>query len=137
MDFSDTNILVVDDEIPYRKFLSKLIEKKLKLNVIEAANPIEAFELMEKYSISLIMMDMEMPVMDGLTAIKKIRTMPKYYMTPIIACSALRSIDLIVNLGKLRINDYIAKPSDAVTILTKILKALKQDSISSFPIGHE
>lgn len=128
IDLSQHTVLVVDDEIPYRMFVKVLLQKKFKMNVIDVENPIKAFEVLKLEPVSLIILDMEMPGMDGFTALKQIRQMPNLENTPVIICSALRSAELVLMLGRLKISDYIAKPASAETILTKVLKVFSPKS---------
>jgi CheY-like chemotaxis protein len=123
-DLSAYSVIIIDDEAPYRKFIKALLGKKLKMEVFEAENPLIAFEIMKTKTLSLILLDMEMPAMDGLTALRNIRQLPGYQDVPVIVCSALRVPELIIKLAKMRITDYIAKPSNPATIITKVLKAI-------------
>ncbi|HPI21375.1 MAG TPA: response regulator [Candidatus Kapabacteria bacterium] len=124
MDNLIQKVLIVDDEPAFRKFLKTIIEKELKIEAFEAKDPIDAFDFLEKFTPNLIILDMEMPVMDGFTALIKLRSMPDKSNIPVIACTALSSSSLLRGLLKLNISDYIVKPSNAATILAKIKKAL-------------
>ena len=124
MDFSKHTILIVDDESAFRKFLRKIIEKEFNANVVEAINPKEGFLYLNDNTPSLIILDMEMPVMDGFTALKRLRTMPDKRNIPVIACTALSSRELFLSLFDLKISDYIIKPSNSDAILAKIGRIL-------------
>ncbi len=124
MDNLIQKVLIVDDEPAFRKFLKTIIEKELKIEAFEAKDPQEAFEFIDNITPDLIILDMEMPVMDGFTALIKLRGMPEKNNIPVIACTALSSSSLIRGLLKLNISDYIVKPSNSATILAKIKKAL-------------
>ncbi len=133
IDFSEHIVMVVDDEEPYRKFISKVIEKYLKAQTITASNPKEAFELLQDMQPALIFLDMQMPLMDGQTALRYIRANAKTANIPVIICTALSNATLLFNLAKLGISDYIVKPSDPRTIIEKAYKAIttglaKQDN---------
>jgi CheY-like chemotaxis protein len=130
MDFSNLTVLLVDDEIPFRKFVRKILEKELNVNVVEAPNPQEAFEFLEDNIPDLIILDMEMPVMDGYTALKTLRQMPNRKDIAVITCSALNSADLLLSLYQLKISDYILKPSNSKTIIKKISAVLNTVQIN-------
>lgn len=118
-------ILIVDDEEIFRIILKRLVENDLGLRADTANNPKEAFEYL-KYNIPiLIFMDMQMPYMDGMTAITHIRANERTKDIPIIAFSAMGHEALIVKLAKLKIADFIVKPSSHNTILTKLRNVLK------------
>lgn len=124
IDFSDRTILVCDDEDAYRKFLNKILSKFLKARVLIASNPGEMFEILKKENPDLIILDLQMPVMDGQTALKLLRENPKTELTPVLICSALGFESVIVNLAKLNINGFIIKPFEATTVLQKINQIL-------------
>ena len=124
IDFSDQIVLVVDDEEPYRMFISKVVEKYLKAKTVTASNPKDAFELLLDIKPALIFLDMQMPLMDGQTALRYIRANEKTSDIPVIVCTALSNATLLFNLAKLGISDYIVKPSDPRTIIEKAYKAI-------------
>lgn len=124
MDFSNLTVLICDDEPGYRKYFKKLLELRFKTRVIEAEDPGEAFKFLEKEIPDLIIMDMQMPVMDGFSAIKLIRANPKTKGIPVIACTALSSLSLFQELVKLKISDYLVKPPSEELALKKLFKVL-------------
>jgi CheY-like chemotaxis protein len=123
MDYSKYTVLIVDDEPSYRKFYSKVIANAFKAKIIEASNPREAFDYLNANEPpDLILLDMQMPVMDGYTALKKIRLNPKTANTPVIANTALNNSQLVSSLIKLNISDYIVKPAESMKVVEKIKK---------------
>ncbi|KPA14897.1 chemotaxis protein CheY [Candidatus Magnetomorum sp. HK-1] len=85
-----------------------------------ANNGKEALEALEKSTYDLILMDIQMPVMDGLTAARNIRKNEKYKYLPIIAVTAhaMKGYrELCINAG---MNDYITKPVDKNLLHAKI-----------------
>ncbi|TAL69494.1 MAG: response regulator [Bacteroidetes bacterium] len=118
-DYSDYSVLIVDDNQPFRQVLKSLIEINFNAKVFEANHPKEAFEFLEKNIPQLIIMDMEMPYMDGLTAVKKIREVPALMNIPIVICTVLSETNLVVRLGELKIRDYILKNTDVKTLIKK------------------
>jgi len=127
IDFSDKTILIVDDEEAYRKFLTKIIEKFLKAKVLSTNNPGDMFAILEKEKIDLIILDLQMPVMDGQTALRHIRTNTKTEKIPVLICSALGFETVVKNIVKLGINGFIIKPFEAPTVLNKIYNVLKEN----------
>ncbi len=127
-DFSDMNVLLCDDDPAYRKILSSILKKTFKVTVREATNPQEAFSLIKESMPDLLVLDMQMPVMDGLTALKFLRSNDATKELPVIACTALSYGDLFMSLAKLKISDYIVKPSNAKIISGKFHKALNEIS---------
>lgn len=122
--FGKYTVLIVEDEEPFRKFLVKVIEKQVGASVAEAQNPKDAFQYLRLNKPDLIMLDMQMPMMDGHTTLRYIRSNNQTSSIPVIVCSALSYVSLFAELAKLKISDYIVKPSDTRTISDKVKKAL-------------
>ncbi len=124
-------ILIVDDEVAYRKFLRKVVESYFNCEVYEAPNPKEAFDILRDKKVDLIFLDMQMPIMDGLTMLKHLRAVKETLETPVIACTALANLDLLAQLVKLNIADYIIKPINIHLLTEKIRKVFKDFSIKN------
>lgn len=124
VDYSDRTILVCDDEDAYRKFLNKILVKFLKARVLIASNPGEMFELLKSEKPDLIVLDLQMPVMDGQTALKLLREDTATELIPVIICSALGFESVIINIAKLNISGFIIKPFEASIVLQKIHQVL-------------
>lgn len=121
----DIKILICDDDFAFAKFISKFLALEINANVEHVTNPKLAFEKLKVNKYDLLILDMEMPVMDGYTALKTIRDDLKITKMPVIVCSGLVNPTLIAGLSKLKIDAYIAKPSKANIILEKVKKSLK------------
>lgn len=123
-DFSDLTILICDDDPGYRKYFKKLIEMRFLSTVVEFENPGDAFVYLENNVPDLIIMDMQMPVMDGFTAISQIRSDKRFEDVAIIACTALNNSTLVQSLISLRIKEFIVKPGNEGMIVNKLTKVL-------------
>ncbi|HOQ48796.1 MAG TPA: response regulator [Candidatus Kapabacteria bacterium] len=114
------NVLVIDDSDTYRMMMKKVIELYFYANVHLAENPGEAFEMIPKISPDLIILDMQMPVMDGFTALKNIRSIDGTKDIPVVAFTALSTSTLVAELVKWKINDFIKKPTTTEIIVKKL-----------------
>lgn len=103
------NVLIVDDSRFFRKTIRTFLESDKKINVIaEADNGQEAIDMVERYHPDVITMDIEMPKMDGVTAVKKIMaTRP----TPILMFSNLTEKGAAITLEALHAGaaDFLPK----------------------------
>lgn len=112
---SNKNILLVDDQESNLMIAKKLLENKLlSTNCDIAKNGIEALDKIKSSNYDLILMDIEMPEMDGITATKEIRKFDK--KTPIIAHSSRTLKSVIEQLTTSGFNGYVSKPSNEITL---------------------
>ncbi len=104
-------VLLADDNAINRTLAKKLF-CKWNIEADFAENGLAAYEMASRKDYDLILMDMHMPVMDGLEATHKIRLLPdrKYQMLPIIALTgSVFELDL-ENLHQYGLTDYFLKP---------------------------
>jgi CheY-like chemotaxis protein len=107
-------VLVVEDYEDSREFLKFLLEYN-GCQVVEAANGFEAVEAVKNQVPDLILMDISMPVMDGLTATRKIREQPSGRKLPIIAVTA-QGHSYYKKAIEAGCDDLIDKPLDFSTL---------------------
>jgi CheY-like chemotaxis protein len=121
----DYKILIVDDIVINRILLAELI-KKLGYKYSQAANGKEALEKLESDKIDLILMDIEMPVMNGIETTKYIREKLKYPTSkmPIVALTAHNPDDFFETFEKAGFDDLITKPYLLDKISKTVSKAL-------------
>ena len=116
------NILICDDQPDIVNAL-KIYLSPEGYNLFEAFNGREALEMMEKEDIHLILLDVMMPVMDGITAMAKIR---EFSNVPIILLTAKSETEdkvLGLNVGA---DDYITKPFVPVEVLARVRSQLRR-----------
>ncbi|MEQ8241709.1 MAG: PAS domain S-box protein [Cyclobacteriaceae bacterium] len=123
-DFSkDVTILIAEDQYMNFTYLKVLLEG-LNFNTIHAKNGQEAVDIVkENIAIDLVLMDIGMPIMDGLEATKKIRETNK--VIPIIAVTGYAMAEDKINVMHAGCSDYLSKPlyeADLITVLDKYLK---------------
>jgi CheY-like chemotaxis protein len=125
-------ILLVDDDIRNIYALTRVLETK-KMRVETGKNGEEALEKLQSHSdIQMVLMDIMMPVMDGITAIKEIRKNPKYKNLPIIALTAKAmkgDRKKCLNAGA---SDYLTKPVDTDLLFSTIQTWLFEKKVSFY-----
>ncbi len=119
--FDDKRILVVEDNKLNQKITCKILEKK-NLSCEIANNGKEAVDLVAKHEYDVILMDIHMPVMDGIEATKEIRKTENE--TPIIALTAVSISEELKDFFKYGFDDIIPKPYKTELFYEKIYKAL-------------
>ncbi len=111
-------VLIVDDDMRNVFALTKILEDH-HLKVIEAENGKVALEkLIDNNNVDIILMDVMMPVMDGLTATKEIRKNNKINKIPIIVITAKAMKEDRLNALAAGANDYLSKPVDTEKLLS-------------------
>ncbi len=116
------NILVCDDEKDIVTAL-KIYLTSDGYNVFCAANGQEAIEIAQKNEIHLILMDIMMPVVDGVTAVAKIRE--NHNMPIIFTTAKSEDADIILGLN-IGADDYITKPFNPVELLARVRSQLRR-----------
>jgi CheY-like chemotaxis protein len=117
----------VEDHVDSRRLIRNYLLKK-NYRIAFAKNGVEALSLFSKQKISLIFMDMEMPVMDGCTASRAIRSLDRGTGIPIIAMSAHEGEEAISRFMKCGCTDYLGKPIKKQKLVDIIQKYLGADS---------
>lgn len=115
-------ILVVDDEENFRSTLKDFLSE-YDNEVLTAENGVEALEILDKFSVNLIISDLRLPIMDGITFTRKVREMEKDI--PVIVMTAYASIETAVEAMKSGAADYITKPFKFEHILFIIERVLE------------
>ncbi len=117
------NILICDDEADIRSALRIYLDGK-DYNIVEAENGAQALEIIEKGEIHLLLMDIMMPVMDGITALSKLREANNNI--PVILLSAKsRDADKIHGLNE-GADDYITKPFNPVEVIARVKSQIRR-----------
>jgi two-component system, cell cycle response regulator DivK len=104
-------VLVVEDFEDNRFMMRRLLEMS-GYRVLEAINGEEAVEMAERERPGLILMDLSLPLLDGLAATRRIRQCEELRDVPIVAVSAHDTADFHADALAAGCNDYVTKPID-------------------------
>ena len=119
---SSHKILIVEDHRDSREALKALFEA-FGYRVTEATNGRDAVQAALADRPHLILMDIMMPEMDGFDATRRIRALPGFAHTPIIAVTAMEGArELALQAG---MSDYVRKPVDIRGLLNKVIGLLE------------
>jgi PAS domain S-box-containing protein len=119
----NTRLLLVEDNAVNREVMHELLSG-IGLNVDCVENGFEAVAKARSIDYGLILMDVQMPVMDGLSATRAIRALPNRMGTPIVAVTADAFADDRRACAKAGMNDFLSKPVSPETLYAMLSKWL-------------
>ncbi len=119
-------ILVVDDDPTVRNVIQRTLEKA-GYDVITAANGQEALDKISSLDVSLVLLDIMMPVLDGFEVLEH---MPPDLNIPVIMLSGMHDENTKIESLGLGADDYIEKPFSPVELLTRIQVKLRRTELS-------
>ncbi len=116
------NILICDDEADILSALKIYLESE-DYNIFLAENGVEALEIINSNDINLVLLDIMMPIMDGITTLTKIRQKSNIPVLMLTAKSEDTDKILGLNIGA---DDYITKPFNPVELLARVRSHLRR-----------
>jgi sigma-B regulation protein RsbU (phosphoserine phosphatase) len=123
-------ILVIDDEESVRRFISRLLHFA-DYDVYTAENGMDAFGILERNSVDLVMLDMNMPQMDGFAFLRELGSR-NTTRAPVLMISGCDDPEHIVESYQLGVYDFIKKPENPEIILKRVENGLKIGEMKSF-----
>ncbi|EMW2400330.1 response regulator, partial [Vibrio vulnificus] len=124
-----TLLLVEDNEVNQEVAIGLL--NGTNLNIITADNGKLAIEALEHHPIDLVLMDMQMPVMDGITATKAIRERAEWATLPIVAMTANAMQSDVERCHEAGMNDHVAKPINVHNLYQVLSQYLSASNAAS------
>jgi len=120
------NVLLVDDE---EEFLETLVKrmKKRNVNATGVKSGEEALELLDQHPVDVVVLDVRMPGMDGIEALKEIKR--RHPLIEVIMLTGHASVEVAVQGMELGAFDYLMKPIDIDELLYKLEDAHKNKLI--------
>src|SRR5689334_12655387 len=111
-----SKILIVDDD-PHIRELSKVFLSKDGLDIVEAADGVEALAQLEKVKVDLVVLDIMMPNMDGWELCRQIR---EYYDIPLLMITAKGETADKIHGFQLGTDDYLVKPFEPLELVFRV-----------------
>jgi CheY-like chemotaxis protein len=117
-------VLVCDDDAATRFVVRLLLARTFACTVAECGDGVEALRLIDGGKVDLLVLDIEMPVMDGVEVLEAIRQSSKFNHLSVMMLSRERHDDVVLRLVKLGICGYVLKPLRHETFIAA-LKAIE------------
>ena len=117
------SILAVDDSASMRQMVSFTL-KGAGYDVVEAADGVEALGIAKGRKVNLVITDVNMPNMDGITLIKELRSLPSYKFTPLLMLTTESGADKTQQGKAAGATGWIVKPFNPDQLLSTVKKVL-------------
>jgi signal transduction histidine kinase/ligand-binding sensor domain-containing protein/FixJ family two-component response regulator len=142
--FEPATVLIVEDQELSRQLILEYLDEYQEIHTLEAEDGKEAIELVKKHHPHLVLMDMEMPVMDGYQAIQILKADDTLKSIPIIAVTGYDIPEQQSEVEKIQVEGFLKKPISQEILISKLLHflpysyrktrtPLSQTEISNFP----
>jgi diguanylate cyclase (GGDEF)-like protein len=128
-------ILIVDDDPAIRRLLARYLERE-GFEVIAANDGAEALSVAATSGAALIISDVEMPVLDGLALLQRLRELPESRHLPVMMLTAMGDEDHIVRAFDLGVDDYVLKPFSAREVVARVRRLLRRPSVMGVPAAR-
>jgi two-component system chemotaxis response regulator CheY len=119
--------LVVEDSPMMRQLLVLALSRVKSLQVVEADDGVDGLRKLATGKFDIILTDINMPIMDGLKLVKRVRSDPTHKDVPIIVVTTEGSDEDKERALQLGANAYITKPIQAPQVIAKVRALLKMD----------
>lgn len=120
-------VIAVDDDPEVVETLGRVLRRE-GFDVSLASSGAQALELLEKRTPDLIILDIIMPGVDGLTVCKQLRGDPRYMALPVLFLTAKGSTDDIVNGLDAGADDYVVKPFELAELRARVQALIRRGS---------
>ncbi len=129
-------VLIVEDYADSRFMMARLLEMS-GFRVLEAADGREAVEIAERECPDVVLMDLQMPVLDGFTATSIIRRIESTCRVPVIAVSAQSGEDYIAAARRVGCDHFVAKPVDFDLLLELVRECTEGAGVRAYDAPPE
>jgi two-component system chemotaxis response regulator CheY len=122
---SQYSCLIVEDSPMMRQLLVLALSRIRNLQIVEADDGVDGLRKLAGGKFDIILTDINMPIMDGLKLVKRIRTDPVHKDVPVIVITTEASSEDRMRALQLGANAYITKPIQASQVIVKVRELLR------------
>ena len=126
MQLSSMKVLVVDDSRTLRNLLIRELTLIGITNISEAIDGNDAIDKIRNEAFDLVLLDMEMPELDGLETLKIIKLTPEFQYLPVIVISGSEQFERTIECIQIGAEDYLPKPYNPVLLQARVFSSLER-----------
>lgn len=126
MDDKNMKVLVVDDFSTMRRIVKNLLRQNGYTNIEEAEDGEQAYSKLQGGGFGFVVSDWNMPNMDGLELLKKVRSDPSLKDLPVLMVTAEAEKDKVITAIQAGVNNYIVKPFSGEVLKEKMDKIIEK-----------
>ena len=126
MQLSSMKVLVVDDSRTLRNLLIRELTLIGITNISEAIDGNDAIDKIRNEAFDLVLLDMEMPELDGLETLKIIKLTPEFQYLPVIVISGSEQLERTIECIQIGAEDYLPKPYNPVLLQARVFSSLER-----------
>jgi two-component system cell cycle response regulator DivK len=130
-----SNVLIAEDNPVNRELLRELLESR-GYSVIEASDGQEALRLIEESHPDILLLDLDMPVLDGFATVRRIRANPAVAALPVLAVTAYAMQGDREKVLRSGFDGYLSKPIQSRLLFEELERLLGKDSKKQNPMAR-
>ncbi|BBC25267.1 diguanylate cyclase [Pseudanabaena sp. ABRG5-3] len=135
-EISESSLLIVDDDQMNRELLYRHLKNLGYDNITLADSGKRGLEIVDSQAIDLILLDMMMPVMNGLEMLDHLKSHQEWRVIPVIIISALDEKEMMLSCIQKGAEDYLIKPYDRVLLKARVRACLDKKMLHDREILH-
>lgn len=132
----DKHILIVDDNATNIILVEAILEEEGFTNIHSACSADEAYAILEKEPVNLILMDIMMPEIDGLQALETIKSNDRFSQVDVIMVTATDDDDTLRKSFELGAVDFVRKPVNQVELIARLHTSLQSQEKDTMILQH-
>ncbi|RMG62386.1 MAG: response regulator [Calditrichaeota bacterium] len=117
-------VLVVDDSPTMRRMVKNVLVQLGHTDVLEAEDGIQALQLLEMHAVDLLIIDWNMPGINGIEVVRRLRQKSRYQSLPVIMISIRDNRDDVLQAAQAQVSGYLLKPFSPTVLQKKIEQVL-------------
>ncbi len=118
-----TRVFVVEDDPVARQLLRLILAREPRYEMIQASDGLTAWEMLQQgLTPDICILDINLPRMDGLQLLERMRAHARFQQTPVLICTAVKNRETVIRAAPLRVSYYLLKPFSPQMVLAELAK---------------